>query len=106
MSQIDTALRELVLRLVREDAELRREISAIVGAADAPIPIAVAADLANVSSRTIARGIASGDLPATGRGRLTRIRRADVIAWLERDRRAVDDDVDPERLAELEEVRL
>jgi excisionase family DNA binding protein len=102
VTRLEEDVRELVLRLVREDSELRREIAALAGVADALLTIGAAAELAGVAAATLRRWIRLGGLPATGTHKRTRIRRRDLHRYLERGgRREVE--LSPEALADLED---
>lgn len=103
MSPLSRAIRDELVVLLRSDQELRDELRRALGAAaDDLLTVGAAAELARVAPRTIGRWIASGALPATGKGKRTRIRRSDLEGYLTSGgRRQVD--VDPEHLAELEE---
>jgi excisionase family DNA binding protein len=102
MSGVTRALARELVGLLRTDRQLRDDLRAALELTDDELlTIAAAAEVASVSPATIGRWIRIGTLPAVGRGKATRIRRADLLVHLQRGgRRAVP--LTPEALAELE----
>lgn len=92
MSPIETGLRDLLLGLLRTDPEVRGELAALVAeAAPAPdtlLTIAGAAEAASCSTATIRRAVKAGKLAATGAGKMLRVARRDLAAWLASSRAA------------------
>lgn len=74
---IREALSELGLELRAHDARAS-------GDADELLTYALAAQLAKVSTETIGHWVRGGALPATGKGKLRRVKRCDVLRVLDR----------------------
>jgi hypothetical protein len=103
VSPLARALLDEIVEAFRTNPELRAELRELLGVAvaDQLLTIGQAAKESGYSTRTIARKIAAGLLPAVGTHKATRIRRADLVRLLESGgRREVDT---PEAIADLEE---
>src|SRR4051812_23946650 len=84
----------MLRRIVREEvrAIVREELAAAAPPKTAPAPAAAllyltpreAAQIANVSGKTLRRWVQDGKLPARSLGRLIRIARADLVDFMER----------------------
>lgn len=80
---LDADVAEVVRKVVRE--ELDRALARLsLGGPDAPLGYEKAAEYLGCSTSTIAGWKKSGALPFTGKGTLTRFKRSDLLACLER----------------------
>lgn len=82
---LDLAVQEAVRLVVRE--EIRSALSVFAGggfSGDAPLSYAQAAKFVGCSRSTVAQWVRRGLLPATGAGKLTRVRRSDLLDVLAR----------------------
>lgn len=91
----EVALAALIRRIVRE------ELAAHAPTPDEYLSITRAAQVADVSTRTVRRWIDSGALPGYGHGRARRVRRADLDALLANGRK-LSPDLSPEEQARLD----
>ena len=82
---IDLVVRDAVREVVRE--EIRSALKEFGGfglGADAPLTYAQAADFVGCHPNTVADWVKRGLLPATGTGKLRRVKRADLLVVLEK----------------------